>query len=171
MDDDKSVVDVEPKSDGRLSPPWREAVRRVVEATPEPGTIFRHSWMFVVMGLPEITGDMPHGDAEKIRQRYRQQVHMMRITLLNDHKIDLVSREGVGYEVVAPGDQAPTAMADFRTAIRSAFDKVAMRVDNVAEHRLTSDETKALDDARARVSRYRQMTAKALPMLEREPKE
>lgn len=132
-------------------PPWKEALRLFLERGWSAGDVVPLAWMYESLGLEQPTEATPNGVATRIRYVWMEQFGALRQVLLTEHKIDLASKPGVGYEVIPSPEQSARAWEDGQQEVKAALRKMRNRIVNVDLSRLTSGERQeyANDMARA----------------------
>ena len=138
-----------------LLPPWREALRRFVAAGFKPGDVIAHDWFYESFGLDRPHPTTPLGEAEPVRLEYLRQLSALRQALLSDHKTDLASKPGVGYEVVPPAEQSSRAWQEGKQEVYAALRRMRARMVNVDVARLTDEQRSAYADDLARSAAMR----------------
>ena len=139
---DKSSADFD-QSPVQLYPPWRHAVKCFLEYEFRAGDIVTHEWLCEKFGIPFVNPDvpMPPKEYDALRIRYLAQMKTFRTFILEEYKVDLRSKHGIGYVVIEAREQAEKAYEDMEREIRKAVRKGARRVINVDFSQLTNEES------------------------------
>lgn len=141
--------------DLEVYPAWREALRRWPTSGYAWGDQIPHAWFYEAFNLEPIHDGMTVKQAETIRLKFLGQFESFRRALLEDHRMDLVSVRGYGYEIVTPADASRRAFDEEMHEIRKAVRNLARRLLYVPTAQLTDDQRRENADLLARAAGLR----------------
>lgn len=146
-------------SDPKLFPAWRQAERDLLASGVTYGSLITTEWLREAFGLRE-----PKGIAEFQRNELvmLRQTHELSASLLENHRMMLVTVRGVGYTVVPPEKQTAVAMERRTKEIKAALSKLAREVSFVNTEQLTDSQRKENADAQAKLGALRSLVRKQL---------
>lgn len=137
--------------------PWEMVLAFMVNSGTVPGTTYRTRDLYRAAGIEKPTPRTPFATAQRAQLAFLDAMAHARAALLENHRVDLVTRPGTGYEVIPPGDQVRTAMRDGRKDLRAAIEKAARRVDHVKIEALDDRQRAERADAQAKIAMMRDM--------------
>ena len=137
--------------------PWERALEFVLSEGIAPGTTYRKEDLYAAMGLTCPTARTPFGIAQRSQLAFLSGIEALRPELLARHRVDLVTRAGTGYEVIAPGAQSAMAMRDLRRDLSRDINSAARRVEFVKVEALDEGQRRERSDALAKVASIRAM--------------
>jgi len=134
----------------RLSPPWKRALRVLVERGLEYGQVIHKSELCELFGLPEpITAPVQ----KNFDLEFSHQFSALREELLEKHRLDLRTMlSESSYEVVPPSVQTGLALSEGLQELRLATRKMARRLTCIRHEELTDDERRKNADAQAKAA-------------------
>lgn len=135
-----------------LHPAWRNALQSFLDGRFPYGHLLTRDWLYEQFQIERPCFSTPHGVAQRAELRFVEEFTSLRQALLEDHQIDLQTKNGVGYVVVAPGDQTGLALSDGIVAVRKALRRATTRATNVRIDELTPEQQKANADALAKLA-------------------
>lgn len=138
-----------------LHPIWRNVLQRWPEYGYTWGDVIPHKWFFEVFELPEIIPErMTVKEAQTIELKmlsYRTEfIRALRI----ERRMHLVNVQGVGYEIVTPGEQSRRVYDDFQTTLKKAARELADGLRYVNVGMLSDDERRENADLLARAGSF-----------------
>ena len=137
-------------SEFRLSPPWREALARLLDQGLPYGRIVTKAQLVMLFGLRE---PVTAKDQEQFQMEFLQQFTSLRAELLEEHRLMLRTMYGESsYEVVAPADQTDIAMSEGLRDLRHAARKMARGLAFVRHDELTDEQRRRNADAQAKAA-------------------
>lgn len=148
-----------------IYPVWREVLKRFPSYGYSWGDIIPHAWFYEQFGLPMPTDDMPYGKVQKIELKILSMREAFRNGLRSDYRMDLVSVQGLGYEIVTPSEQSRRAMEDFVSIQRREITKLLARLRYVNIVALSDDERRENANLLARAGTLAQMLRREAPLL------
>lgn len=140
-----------------LHPAWREVLRRWPIAGFTWGDTIPHEWLYEAFSLPPIRDDMTVKQAEAIRLKFLGQFESFRRALLEEHRMDLASVRGYGYEIVTPAEASRRAYEEEMHEVRKAFRNLGRRLRFVPVGQLTDEQRRENADLLARAASLRRM--------------
>jgi hypothetical protein len=144
----------------RLNDPVLYALERFEEDGFTYGDVIPRAWFDECFGIEQPKTVAEAYDAQVL---YMNLMGALRKRLLNDRKMALRSKPGVGQEVVRPSEQTAWAVTEFRGALALAVEKTRDRLKNIDLQALTEDEKRANADAIAKLSFFARKSSRALP--------
>lgn len=150
--------DEDHKDEGtELYPAWREALRRWPLAGLTWGDTIPHEWLYEAFNLQPIEDDMTVKQAEVIRLKFLGQFESFRRALLEEHRMDLVSVRGYGYEIVTPAEASRRAYDEEMHEVRKAIRNLARRLRYVPLAQMTDEQRRENADLLARAASLRRL--------------
>lgn len=143
----------------KLYPAWRQAEAEILASGATYGSIIDAQWLDAALGIQPATTIAEYQRNELIRLR---QVTMLKESLLEGHKMMLVSEPGVGYRVVTPAEQTRRAMHTRTREVKSAMAKLLREVTHVDRGRLSDEQRRENSDALAKLGSLRVMMRQRL---------
>ena len=140
-----------------LHPKWREAEKDFLDGGFGPGDTVSYDWLYEKFGIERPTGTTLLEQAQRAELLFLGNFKSLEGALLKDHQIALKNVRGVGYMVVAPGDQTKWADHEGMTDIKKGIRKMAGRIANVDLTALDSDQRRENADYLAKVAALRAM--------------
>lgn len=144
----------------RLNDPVLYALERFAEDGFTYGDVIPRAWFDECFGLEPPKTVAEFYDAQVL---YMNLMGALRKRLLNDRKMALRPKAGVGQEVVRPSEQTTWAVNEFRGALALAVEKARDRLKNIDLKALNEDEKRANADAIAKLSFFSRKAGRALP--------
>jgi len=138
----------EPEQTPKMYPPWRQAVADVVEAGLTPGAVLRKDWLLQQFGINE---PKTIAEAQQHHLQWLQAFSNFRDELLQKHQVMLRNVSGVGYEVIAPGNQTQRALQDRGREVALALKRMTAELTHIDAAALTDEQRKENSDALAKV--------------------
>lgn len=135
-----------------LYPAWREGLRRFVAENFKPGQTIDYEWFYAAFGITMPGPDTTYKDAERAKLQFLGAFETMREHLLTENQIALANVRGLGYRIVAAGDQTKWAEHEGIDDVKSAVRKMGLRMTNVDMTHLSADKRRENADALARLS-------------------
>lgn len=135
-----------------LYPPWEEALRRFADAGFGYGDVVRRRWLYDAFGLDSPTAETPKGVADGMELAFLAQFAPFKEHLLEQRKMDLQTKPGLGWEIVQPSEQTPLALRDGVSEIRKALRRMGLRLVHVDHAALSHRQRQENADALARLS-------------------
>jgi len=134
----------------RLAPPWKRALRVLVERGLEYGQVIHKSELCELFGLAgPITAAVP----KDLHAEFLQQLSALREELLEKHRLDLRTMlSESSYEVVPPSAQTSLALSEGLQEFRLATRKMARRLTCIRHEELTDEERRKNADAQAKAA-------------------
>lgn len=142
-------------------PHWRACVTAFVEAGFSPGDVVRHAWFYQHLHLSMPTDRTPFGQAKESRLQYLSDMERVKEALLEEHRIAIRAKPGVGYEVVAPGDQSSWAYKQEVRDIQKSIHRGLQRITHVKTEELSLAEAKERSDLLAKHAMLASMATRA----------
>ena len=138
-------------------PAWREALRRWPTTGYTWGDTIPHETFYEAFGLEAPRDDMTVKQFETIRLKFLGQFEAFRRALLEEHRMDLVSVRGYGYEIVTPAEASRRAYDEEMHEVHKAMRSLRRRLTYVAVGQLTDEQRRENTDLLARGSLLRRM--------------
>lgn len=133
-----------------LSPPWKRALRALLERGPEYGHAIHESELCELFGLAEPT---TVAEQEEPNVEFLQQLSALREKLLEEHRLDLRTMLSESrYEIVSPSAQTSLALREGLNDLRLATAKMARRLTCIRHEELTDEERRRNADAQAKAA-------------------
>lgn len=140
-----------------LYPAWREALHQWPQSGHSWGDQIPHEWFYTAFGLPVVQDTMTIKQAEAIRLKFLSQFESFRKALLEDHRMDLVSVRGYGYEIVTPAEASRRAYEEEMHEVRKAMRNLARRLRFVPLNQMTDEQRRENADLMARAANLQRM--------------
>jgi hypothetical protein len=144
----------------RLNDPVLFSLERFAEEGFTFGDVIPRAWFDECFGIEPPRTVAEAYDAQVL---YMNLMGAFRKRLLNDRKMALRSKPGVGQEIVRPSEQTAWAVNEFRGALTLAVEKARDRLKNIELRTLTDEEKRANADAIAKLSFFARKSSRALP--------
>lgn len=138
--------------DTELYPAWREALKRWPQSGHTWGDTIPHEWFYEAFGLQPVTDMMTVKQAETIRLKFLAQFESFRRALLEEHRMDLVSVRGYGYEIVTPDEASRRAYDEEMHEVRKAMRNLGRRLRFVPLSQMTDEQRRENADLLARAA-------------------
>lgn len=135
-----------------IYPAWREALKQWPARGHTWGDLLGHEDLYAMFGLEMANDRTPFKEAETLKLKFLNQFQPFKRALLEEHRMDLVSVPGLGYEIIAPDVQAPRAYDDTVDKIRKALDDGARRIRFVPTGMLSDEARRQNADLMARTA-------------------
>jgi hypothetical protein len=139
-------------------PAWREAVKRVISEKYTAGDVLDFAWLYDAFLIDRPTPETPLADAQKAELRFLGHFKDFEEALLTEHQIALSNVRGVGYRIVAAGEQTGWAEDQGTQEVKKALRKLRDRLTNVDLLQLNAEQRKQNADALARLAMMAGMT-------------
>lgn len=133
-------------------PPWRQVVEDIAALNPAPGMLIESTWLYEKLEIQKPTASTPYAKAREAGMQYMQATVLLRSELLTEHQIALETQPGVGYRVVAPGDQTRWAIKELQDEMHKAISRGSSRVQNTRLEQLNDIERKYNADELTRLA-------------------
>src|SRR5262245_3413575 len=132
-------------------PPWREALRRFRAAGFGPGDVIDYEWFYDALGLIAPGEKTSYREGKQFDLLWVRNFSELRSALLEEDNVDLLNKQGVGYEIALPSEQSERACRDGWKELRAALRKMTGRILHTDVSRLTAEQrvANANDLARA----------------------
>lgn len=143
----------------KLYPAWRQAEADLLAGGLTFGSIITRDALDEAFGIKPAKTVQQHISNELV---YLRQSTALRESLLETHKMMLVSEPGVGFRVAMPEEQTKLAMHQRTREAKAAMQKLAREISNVDTGKLTDAQRKENTDAMASVGALRTLFRKYL---------
>lgn len=124
------------------------------------GSVIATEWFSQHFGIKPPT-TIPEADQAKML--YATYMGQFRAKLLVDCKMALRTKNGIGQEVVLPGEQTSWAMDEAKNIITKELERAKDRLVYINSEELNDSERKENTDAIAKLSFFSRKTARELP--------
>lgn len=134
----------------RLSPPWKHALRELLDGGLPNGAIVTKDRLVDLFGLrrPETAEQQ-----ERFQLDFMQQFSELREELLEEHRIALRTMHGErSYEVVPPSQQTDLALVDGMRDLKRSMRKMTRTLVFIRQEELTDEQRRANADAQAKAA-------------------
>ena len=122
----------------RRHPPWREGIKRFLEAAFPYETVVPHRWFYQAFGLEYPDKEAISGLSwERLQLKFLRQFSFFWDVLLKEHSIHLESVPGEGYRVLPPPLQTKVAFEEGMKDVAKAMRKMADRLQHTEFDKLT----------------------------------
>lgn len=135
-----------------LYPAWREALKQWPSSGFTWGDTIPHEWFYEAFRLEPVRDEMTVKEAESIRLKFLGQFESFRRALLEEHRQDLCSVRGYGYEIVTPAEASRRATDDEMHEVRKAMRNLRRRLTFVALEQMTDEQRRENADLLARAA-------------------
>lgn len=139
-----------------LDPVWLQAVADFIALKPEPGFILEKEWLYEHLGL-EQPDNGTKKDFDKFSLDCLDKISKFREALLENHKIALKTKAGVGYIVLAPNEHANEALDHAKSNIKKVLRNSASLLVHTNFEELTDAERAEHHQAVARIGGMRSL--------------
>lgn len=138
------------KGELRQSPPWKRALRMLIERRLEYGQVIHKSELRELFGLAE---PITAAGQEELNGEFLQQLSALRQELLEQHRLELRTMPSdSSYELVPPSAQTGLALSEGLHDLRLATRKMARRLTFIRHEELTDEERRKNADAQAKAA-------------------
>jgi hypothetical protein len=134
----------------RLSPPWKHALRTLLDDGLPNGEVITKDRLVALFGLrqPETAEQQ-----ERFQLDFMQQFAELREELLEEHRIALRTMYGErSYEVVPPAQQTDLALGDGMRDLKRSVRKMTRTLAFIRHEELTDEQRRANADAQAKAA-------------------
>lgn len=138
-----------------------ETVSANANLTFEYGHLITREWLLQQFSLREPSYGSKK-DFEDFAFEFLQDIEEFKRIMLTEHKKLLISVRGRGYRICLPNQQVKETMDAFKRDIDRATGKATLRLININEHLLTSDEIRSRDDSHGRIAAIHAFSGKRL---------
>jgi ABC-type sugar transport system ATPase subunit len=143
----------------RLNDPVLYAVQCFEDAGYTFGDIIPREWFLKRFGIVE---PQSIAEADENKMIYAKYLGAFRAKVLNRHKMALRTKEGLGQEIVMPGDQTEWALQEAKGQISKELEKAKDRLSNIKYSELSDQEIRENTDAIAHLGFFKRKAMKKL---------
>jgi hypothetical protein len=134
----------------RLSPPWKHALRTLLDRGLSNGDVIEKADLQQLFSLRD---PVTAAEQERFQLDFMRQFTELREELLEEHRIALRTLHGErAYQVVPPADQTDLAMSEGLKEMRRAARRMARTLAFVRHEELTDEERRRNADAQAKAA-------------------
>lgn len=132
-----------------ILPLWRNALANFIATDPKPGDVIKRTWLMEQFGIEKpITAE----EQQSAQLQFLHDFLEFKEALLEEHKMELRSIIGVGFEVIHPREQTRFALERGTKAIGKEIRKMAKSVAHVNTAALSEAELRERTDGLAKIS-------------------
>lgn len=147
------------ETEPKLYPAWRQAEADLLANGLTFGSIITRDTLEAAFGIKPAETIQQHISNELI---YLRQTTAMRESLLESHRMMLVSEPGVGFRVAMPQEQTKLSMHQRTREVKAAMQKLSREITHVQTSMLNDEQRKENSDAQAKIGALRSMVRKQL---------
>ena len=136
-------------------PEWKRAGEIFLEQGKGAGDLLTFEWFYEAFDMPAPRAAKTIPIYEKLQLRFLALFKGFEKWLLEEQFLALRSRQGLGYEVVKPAEQAKWAVSTMNAKIVKELAKAGRRVAFTRVHELTDQQRQQQVDALGRIGRLR----------------
>jgi hypothetical protein len=147
------------ESNIRLNDPVLYAIQCFEEAGFSYGDIIPREWFLSRFGIQE---PQSIAEADENKMIYAKYLGAFRAKVLSMHKMALRTKEGLGQEIVMPGDQTEWALQEAKGQITKELERAKDRLSNVKYSELSDSEIRENTDAIAHLGFFKRKALRKL---------
>ena len=136
-------------TDLKLSPPWRNAVKELIDAGLTYGSEITTG---EITKLCDLTAPTSIDQYETYKLKLLQCITEIKEALLKDHQMLLVTNRDSSYRVIKPNEQTAYAIEHGRKEISRAMQRMSLQTQFVNQSLLTDSQRRQNADAQAKIS-------------------
>lgn len=143
----------------RLNDPVLYALQCFEDAGFSYGDVIPREWFLSRFGIQEAQSI---AEADENKMIYAKYLGALRAKVLSKHKMALRTKEGLGQEIVMPGEQTEWALQEAKGQITKELEKAKDRLTNIKYSELSDSEIRENTDAIAHLGFFKRKALKKL---------